>query len=190
MLLLPKLSGTSASMIHAIGESNRSLLGFDLRETRSGRWPPATLDNNVWPTVLTESQYQECNGINLLNSIENALTGRSDSDAAIVAFDAPQARLEEIASTFGITVTDHAPPGDFHLLGYDIVDLRTQSSAFYSFDWSLREWMEFSMAQGLRLTKDGLLRDLHEAAEISSYFDRVIPEHAPFSSCGVYVLKR
>lgn len=153
-------------------------------------WRPATIDSEVWPRVVDAGRLDQCNGVNLFPSLDQASEAAKESpDACIVAFEFPTDLLERISKTFGLSpgsgrLSGAAP--NWELLGYDVVDIRTQSSGFYSFEWDRAEWIEMVGSDDLKLNSHGLLASEASAVAHSVKFDQRVPSHAPFAPCAIW----
>jgi hypothetical protein len=152
----------------------------------SAEWRPATMDSQVWPRHVDSEMERACNGVNLIPSLD--LLAHTGKDVCIVAFEFPAGLIQELASTFGLP-TGSGPrlnKTEWRLLGYDIVDIRTQTSAIYSFEWSPKEWSNLVSVFGGEFNAYGLV-DREVAISQCGVFDRQIPEHAPFAPCAVWM---
>jgi len=156
-------------------------------------WRPATIETEVWPRVLGADREQECNGLNFLPSLKQAREAAEGvRDACVVALELPAVLLESISATFGLspeTVTFVGKDSQWELLGYDVVDIRTQTSGFYSFEWTRAEWLEMASSHDPWLNRHGLLDAESEAIEHALAFDSRVSSHAPFAPCAVWCLK-
>jgi hypothetical protein len=178
------------SQIEAPGD--RAVVGFDVRERRvASQWRPATMDSTVWPRIVSAEEDEECNGLNLFNSLGTARKAVASENGSIVAFDFPLDVVSAVAATFGVGKQSLAvlKESNWQFVGYDVADVRTQSSGFYSFEWKHLEWIQFCALNNVAFNRDGLISEHRHAAEIAGQLNREIPEHAPFAPCGVWVLK-
>lgn len=165
----------------------RSIAGFDLRLWPAAEKNMATIDAEVWPRVSSIGSTSDQNGLNLF---DRAIEGRVPAQAIQAAFDFPQELIRALASTFGVVAAPieyMKSAAGWEFLGFDIVDARTQSSAFYSFDWSPSELSDLLRQLSLTLNVAGLIEDEAVAIRASAEFDTVVKEHAPFAPCGVWV---
>lgn len=156
------------------------------------RWRPATIEPQVWPRIASDARLSDCNGLNLfptLRSAGNAVT--SDTQGVLVAFEFPSGLIESVATTFGLDARPAAESrASWKFLGYDIVDIRTQSSAMYSFDWSRDEWIELAESMKFTFNQFGLVQEESVAIAQAVAFDEKVREHAPFAPCGVWACGR
>lgn len=151
-------------------------------------WKPATIEASAWQREASVEQQEWCNGINLFPSLDLAQeVAGAHAKSCVVAFDFPAALLEAIAETFGLARPLGTPLDGWTCLGFDVVDVRTQSSAFYSFDWNRREWLDLMALVGSEANSFGLVASAQRATELASEFDRRVSAHAPFAPCGVWL---
>jgi hypothetical protein len=183
----------------------KALAGFDFRSPTIPALQPlkirnpselertpkaATLDPELWRAPEGTAYDAERNGVNLIDqSSEDLYDGIAPSKAALAAFDIPYTLLTDLATTFGFRDLDHnrLTHGRWRFLGFDVVDIRTQSSALYSFDLSEGEQDKLRKAVPFPLNDWGLLNREADAISMCSEFDVVIPGHAPFAPCGVWM---
>jgi len=152
---------------------------------------PATLDNLIWtrPSWIEEKD-GFLNGLNLFDyTTFERLIDRPTLGYVIVAFDLPRGLVDKIQSTFQ---PDNRPIEDliknnWIFLGYDVIDVYTQSSGLYSFNWSDLEFSSLIERTPSGLNKQGLIDDVLAAIKASIYLDSFIEGHAPFAPCGVWV---
>lgn len=167
----------------------RSIAGFDFRRWSAAEKNIPTIDAEVWPRTSVTGATTDQNGLNLFDhAIQAGSTVPANSIQA--AFDFPQELISALASTFGIVpvpIDEIKSAGRWGFLGFDIVDVRTQSSAFYSFDWSPPELQDLFAQLSLVMNVSGLVEDETVAIRASAEFDSVVKEHAPFAPCGVWV---
>ncbi len=166
-----------------------SLMSFPPGATGKNRFP-ATIDNQIWPQRIEISSVQ-FNGFNLFDQPTDELRDIAKRmEAVLVAFDLPKALADILSSTFGLApLPTNVMTADksWKFLGYDIVDIRTQSSAIYSFEWSNTELREILQQLSLQLNPCGLIENELSAVMHSISFDDIVPEHFPFSPCGVWI---
>lgn len=197
MLDLPEFQGQRRSvMIRDRRPRSRTvtrcIVGFDFREWNQNEQPPVTsLDPQVWKRIKPSKPPFDENGLNLYEISTNDLVSiQTEGNERLVAFDLPVLVVEEISSTFGVNclpIETVADTSRWSFLGFDVVDARTQCSAFYSFDWTEMELADFFRRFACRQTPHGLVADLGDAVAASDAFDDIVPEHAPFAPCGVWV---
>lgn len=185
----------------------RSIIGYDLRRKSSdydyfsnsnsfshldikNKKFPATIDNQVWPEVDDKYKLEsQCNGFNLFDKISIEIQKKcQESNAVIVAFDIPSELAIDLTSTFGLLPQPlDTVEQSWRFLGYDIVDIRTQSSAIFSFSWTENEIIAIFQKLSIKLNGYGLIQGELDALRISSGFDKMIPEHSPFAPCGIWI---
>lgn len=178
----------SASSLSAV--FSRVVIGFDIRQCPQDGKIIATINSEKWPRPENlSSDAADENGLNLFLSVPTELT-RLFPNARPVAFDLPTDLVNSLASTFGLIplpLNEVSATGEWEFAGYDVVDPRTQSSAFYSFDWSESELLSLLGRLSLTLNRLGIVDDVDAAIRAAIAFDKEIPEHAPFAPCGVWV---
>lgn len=172
--------------VHSLESDPPGLFGAKSIRIDGCEWRPATIDSEVWERVVSQDQQDECNGLNLFPSLDLAqAVATAGADSCVVAFDFPAELLNAISKTFGLSSSPSTGPVDWEFLGFDVVDVRTQSSAFYSFGWDRREWIEFA-STGLDLNRFGLVKEAKSAVDLAIEFDRRVSAHAPFAPCGIW----
>lgn len=183
----------------------RSIIGYDLRIKASDCFSrtyffqkkniekgifPATIDNRIWPEIDEKCELKSpFNGFNLFDIVDDSIQKISqERNATIVAFDIPNELAIDLSSTFGLLPQ---PLGtvkySWKFLGYDIVDIRTQCSAMFSFSWTENEISMIFKELLIELNGYGLIQKELDAIRISSGFDKIISEHRPFVPCGVWI---
>lgn len=147
----------------------------------------ATLDPDIWPSVSQTERLDSTNGFNLENfPLSSSLRDVIESSADLIVFDIPELLAQNLADTFGLMPVPLGQIPDSNFLGFDVVDVRTQASAFHSFDWSRSELRELLAAQVIALNQYGLLETESDAIRSSIEFDSLISSHSPFAPCGVW----
>lgn len=185
----------------------KRIVGFDLRIVTASKqrasnivcqhWtipPVATVDSVVWSKVASAGYEDERNGINLIDaSLNHLYDGVTPTNCSLVAFDLPATLAEELSQTFGLRLLESdrvfSSPRWKHL-GYDIADIRTQSSALYSFDWTREELVGILNVVPCTLNDWGIINEEDAAILACLRFDEAIREHAPFSPCGVWLAQQ
>ena len=171
--------------------AERTVIGFDIRKSSSLKNLFMTsYDNDVRYENIYENSREYRSGINLffvdpssISSLEFPLGAR------IIAFDLPTdlvVRLlrGNVSRPQPLPEIDMREGWDF--VGFDVVDPMTQTSAIYGF--SLRFSKENLIEDNhLILNSYGLIEDIRSAEKMAQLFDDLIPEHAPFSACGVWL---
>jgi hypothetical protein len=152
---------------------------------------PATIDNQVWPRQTNKDALLVENGFNLFDGpLEMIDRVQLLQDSVLVAFDFPVALVNSLASTFGIVplpIDLLLADESWTFLGYDIVDVRTQCSGIYSFEWTEMEFADICKRISLTLNSAGLVDDESLAIQAAVSFDLLVNEHAPFAPCGVWI---
>ncbi len=186
----------------------RKIVGFDIRVSPSehelnrndvpylGNWYDEmavrlTIDPLIWPSTINYNDPAiHSSGFNLLIAHPSAPPKLFGGAPIVVAFDLPSALITELSSTFGLVeqaIEVVSQDVRFHFCGFDIVDIRTTSSFFYSFNWETAEITEILNKNNLRLNSWGIIDDEADAIKAACAFDKIIPEHAPFAPCGVWL---
>lgn len=169
----------------------RVIVGFDLRKNSS-------LDNLFMTSYDALVRYEEVNekfqeqqsGLNLFYIDPSGIPSLvMPSDARIIAFDLP---TEFVTSLSNRNVSNPQPlpvaniGKDWEFMGFDVVDARTQTSAFHGFDLTIS--LEGILEKySLRLNSHGLIDEMVGAVNVAKFFDELVPEHAPFTPCGVWL---
>ena len=185
----------------------RSIVGFDLRVSEGRRvevvghvssdthLPSSaivTIDPEVWKRNAEYKTEDDRNGFNLIDGpVENLLSGVSASDALLVAFDLPVSLINELTSTFGlraIAIERVSSNPRWRRVGFDVVDIRTESSAFHSFEWQGDELAALLDRVSNGLNRWGLLDSEAAAITICGRADSMNPTHAPFAPCGIWLV--
>ena len=169
----------------------RTLVGFDIRKSSSS--------NNLFMTsyddiVRYEDIYERFQdyqtGLNLFFVDPLSIpTLQIPQGAIIVAFDLPTDLVVQLSNG---NVSNPQPlpkvniQNGWEFAGFDVVDPMTQTSAFHGFD------LTFTLEQLIKkysIVFNGhrLLYDMESAQKVADIFDALIPEHAPFSSCGIWL---
>ena len=175
-------------------EYHRRIIGFDLRKNFMVLPDRirATIDSQIWPQFeqIDELIFQ-CNGFNLFDQLNDGIKNMSlKKEALLVAFDMPLDLVNLLSSTFGLIpqmVEIVKDDNDWHIVGFDVVDFRTQCSAIYSFDQSRLEKEEVIRKFSFQLNSYGLVQNELDAIDVACAFDKTVPDHSPFSPCGVWV---
>lgn len=111
------------------------------------------------------------------------------ADVRIIAFDLPsdvvQCLLEgNVSNPQPLPKTDLQNGWDF--VGFDVVDPITQTSAFHGFTPPIP--VERLTEHGeISFNSYGLVKDFESALKIAKCCSECIPEHAPFSPCGIWL---
>lgn len=150
----------------------------------------ATLDNQIWPQVEFPNFSGDSNGFNLFDSLEECEHFTYKSKSLLAAFELPMALIDLLSSTFGVVASSfdlNATRSGWIFLGYDVVDIRTQSSAIHSFASSEIEFDNLLVKIKSNLNLYSLIINESESIEASIAFDYLLPEHAPFAPCGIWI---
>lgn len=184
-----------------------------IAETVKGKKIPAIIDRVIWPRCIKdECLKDEEDGYsneytNEFNLFCTHIDGRAvtnmppydwqevalHSDSIVIAFDMPVC----FPKLLGESISSLIPyelifaNNNWSLLGYDIVDIYTESSAIYSCcDLEPQDLETVFTKSSLELNSYGILQTESDAIIASCAFDKIVPEHSPFSPCGVWVYKR
>ncbi len=153
--------------------------------------PRLTINSGVWPSLINYDVSGAHNGFDLMDNTPSQLDKSGlAQDAVCVAFDLPESLVQKLALIHGIAaqpMDEVHKSGCYHFCGFDIVDIRTTSSFFYSFNWETAEITEILNKNNLRLNSWGIIDDEADAIKAACAFDKIIPEHAPFAPCGVWL---
>jgi len=170
----------------------RQIIGFDLRLKGEAGQFFASVDCQIWPRSIQKKNFaSQCNGFNFLDQIDDKIKSAAKAeDTVIVAFDIPKNLADSLLSTFGLILfpielvsLDKA----WYLMGFDIVDIRTQCSAFYSFEYSKSEREQILQKLSVQSNAYGLVQSEFDAIGTSNAIDKILPEHSPFTPCGVWI---
>ena len=188
----------------------RAIIGFDLRAVPSytpprseiqwlGSWfdtarPRLSADQFVWTRFwepIEESDFAPF-GLaytpDVLNSGIKTTSLWALHDSVLVAFDMPVSWIEwRMGSLAGITDLSDIPT-EFKFSGFDVVDSWfIDGSGLYSFDRSKEDMLKIMAVTKGDLNSLGLIDDEEAALRAARYFSKKIPDHAPFSPCGIWL---
>jgi hypothetical protein len=173
--------------------AGRTLVGFDIRKSSSlNNLFMTSYDDTVRYEDIYEKFQDYQSGLNLFVVDPLIIPSlRIPSGALIIAFDLPTDVVVRL-SNGNVSNPQPLPKDDIQdgwsFAGFDVVDPVTQTSVFHGFDLSFS--IEKLLNENLiNLNKHRLLSDMGSAQVIANAFDTLIPEHAPFSPCGIW-LKR
>jgi len=169
----------------------RTVIGFDIRKSSLlNKLFLTSYDENVRYEDIYESLREYISPINLF-FIDPACISELEipRDSLIIAFDLPN---DVVDSLLNGNVSAPRPLPEINIqegwdfVGFDVVDPYTQTSALYGFDLqvAVNESLEKAMVS---FNKFGLLEAIGEAEKIAQIYDHLIPGHAPFSPCGVWL---
>lgn len=174
--------------------SARTVVGYDLRRSSS-------LIKLFLTSFNDSARYEEINeryrdkqsGINLFyEDPADAKLFKIPADARIIAFDLPTEYVIYL-SKGNFSSPEPLPKrfvvADWSFVGFDVVDVLTQASAFHDFDLHDSDISNIASACGINLNKIGLIDNQESAIATAAYFDAHIPEHLPFMPCGVWLKK-
>lgn len=175
------------------------VIGYDLRvwppnPANRASPPPKSADPMVWQSVRELSPDVICPiyGVERLVDISNGINLAIDPPPASApkgfiwaAFDAPKDIVGYLCHSFGLQHSlgrnaQMLPDEGFVLLGYDIVDLWTQTSALHHFmdGAAFTEWA---------INDDGLIQNRAFAKQACINADASYPAYAPFQPVGVWI---
>lgn len=171
----------------------KCLVGYDLRRKSTIQTVFLTSDDsNVCYEDLWVQHNEFRYSLNLYSVYPEKMNGFAmPKEAMVVAFDLPLSLAEEInnknfsASTLSIELV--SVKNEWKLLGYDVADAVRQYSAFYGFDWDKDELDGILISTAVKLNEYGIVDDQNSAIKLAIFFDKLIPEHAPFAPCGVWL---
>lgn len=172
--------------------SERRIVGFDLRKESSlDRLYLTSYDESVRYEDINEKYQDQLSAINLFFTDPTDIYSMMlPGDARVVAFDLPVQCVVElikgnVSSPHPLPALDVDSGWDF--MGFDIVDALTQTSAFHGFDIATAHLHEVAGKNSIRFNSHGLIDDEDAAIASAELFNSLIPEHAPFSLCGVWL---
>lgn len=171
--------------------AGRTLVGFDIRKSSSlNNLFMTSYDNEVRYEDIYEKFQDYQSGLNLFFDDPLSIPSlRVPQGALIIAFDLPTELVVRL-SNGNVSCPQPLPKTNIQngwsFAGFDVVDPITQTSAFHGFDLSIsieKLLKEYSTT----LNRHKLLCDKGSAQEMVDVFDELIPEHAPFSHCGIWL---
>jgi hypothetical protein len=182
---------TESSMLHSPFE--RALIGFDLRKAESvAQLFLTSYDEDVRFEDLMETSGRFLSAINLFQTDPTDIPSiKLPPNARVVAFDLPIEYLIHQARGNVSTcprINMEVLRDGWKFIGFDIVDPMTQSSAFSLVAISPRD-LTNGIFNGLSRNGYGVVDDQDAALKAASFFDSLIPEHAPFVPCGIWLKK-
>lgn len=185
-------SGWHSSMLQCPFE--RALVGFDLRKAESvAQLFLTSYDEGVRFEDLMETSERFLSAINLFQTDPTDIPAiKLPSNARILAFDLPveylihQAR-GNVSSCPRIDM--EVLHDDWKFIGFDVVDPLTQSSAFSQLAMSPCDSRSVIFPTGFSRNSYGVVDDEDAALKVAVLFDALIPEHAPFVPCGIWLKK-
>jgi hypothetical protein len=148
-------------------------------------------DDSVRYEEINEKFQEQQSGLNLFyldpSDIPSLMV---PTDAKIIAFDLP---TEFVTSALNKNVSSPEPlpivniDSGWKFMGFDVVDPRTQTSAFHGFDHLAISLRDVMGKYSLRFNAHGLINGEDAATKLAKFFDALILEHAPFLPCGVWL---
>jgi hypothetical protein len=173
----------------------RTVVGFDLRRSSAlNNLFLTSYDDSVRFEDFLERFSSYRSAINLFAVDPSSIPSVAlPKGAQVVAFDLPTPHVDSMIKQ-GVSSPEPLPTlaldRAWKFAGFDVVDARTQTSAFHGFDLSPPGPASNSRSlSSITFNAHGLIDDEKDAFEISKYFDSIFPEHAPFVPSGVW-LKR
>lgn len=185
-------SGWQSSMLHSPFE--RALIGFDLRKAESvAQLFLTSYDEDVRFEDLMETSGRFLSAINLFQTDPTDIPSiKLPPNARIVAFDLPVEYLIHQARG-NVSNCPKIDMGvlldDWKFIGFDIVDPMTQSSALSPVEMSSSDLTNEISQNGFSRNGYGVVGDQDAALRAAVFFDSLIPEHAPFVPCGIWLKK-
>jgi hypothetical protein len=157
-----------------------------------------TMDPELWPSVVKRDEDRDLpqlNGYNLYSELSaNVLEGITQEDQSLrAAFDIAASSYASLQGTFGMgwnrldATSQQLLEEGWMLLGFDVVDPRTQLSGLHSFELSPAELAQLEVTVRPAISEFGLVANLRSAEASASLLDGIVPEHAPFCACGIWV---
>ncbi len=171
--------------------AERTLVGFDIRKSSSlNNLFMTSYDDTVRYEDIYEKFQDYQSGLNLFFIDPPSIPSlQIPQGALIIAFDLPTDLIVQLSSG---NVSNPQPLPKVNIqdgwgfVGFDIVDPITQTSAFHGFDLALS--MEKLMEKhSISFNGHKLLCNVESAQKMVDIFDTLIPEHAPFSHCGIWL---
>jgi len=176
-----------------LGSPGRTVVGFDIRKSSSLKNLFLTsYDDDVRYENIYERYREYQSGLNLFYIDPSTISSLIiPLGARIIAFDLPTDSVERLLSG-NVSRPQRLPEINIHdgwdFVGFDVVDPMTQTSAFHGFRLPFSKEILIE-DNSLSLNNYGLIGDFRSAMKMAQLFDNLIPEHAPFTPCGVW-LKR
>jgi hypothetical protein len=169
----------------------RTIVGFDLRKNSSlNSLFMTSYDQSVRYEEINEQFQDQQSGLNLFYIDPADIPSLEvPGDARIIAFDLP---TEVVTYLSNGNVSNPQPLPRVNMgkgwkfMGFDVVDARTQTSAFHGFDLAI-SLSDVMKKYSFRFNSHGLIDDEEVAVKVAKYFDELISEHAPFMPCGVWL---
>jgi hypothetical protein len=170
----------------------RTVVGFDIRKSSSlNNLFLTSYDDEVRYEDIYEKFHEYRSGLSLFYVDPSSIVSlEMPLGARIIAFDLPTDLVLHLSSG---NVSNPQPlpqidinNGEWEFVGFDVVDPITQTSAFHGFDPPLPVG---KMMEGCSIdfNDHGLLKNIESALKVVEYCNVIVPEHSPFSACGVWL---
>jgi hypothetical protein len=170
---------------------DRVLIGYDLRLSleSSDNVVQPSFDPQIWPSMreIDENLFSKVYGVNKISDVSNGLNlsvrvphNSIPDEYLLVCFDAPREIVAYMASSFGLQGSLQEPDNTrFTLIGYDVVDLWTQSTSLFCGDELASRW---------RNRNDwNLIDKLVWAKEACRDADNEYPGDYPHQAVGIWI---
>lgn len=178
-------------IMKTVSSQERTVVGFDIRKsTALNKLFLTSYDENVRYEDIYESLQEYRSPINLFFIDPTCISELEiPRDSLIVAFDLPNDIVDCLLEG-NVSSPRPLPEINIHdgwdFVGFDVVDPYTQTSALYGFD--LQETVKEALEKvTVNFNKSGLLEAMGGAEKIAQIYDHLIPAHAPFSPCGIWL---
>jgi hypothetical protein len=169
--------------------NNRILIGFDIRKSGILAFFMTSYDPSVRHEMIYDDYQAFLNGCNFFYCDPTTIASlKLPSNSYIVAFDLEE-KVIKASKNRSYSVLDPLPEkvdlAEWFFLGFDIVDIVTQTSALYGFDGEV--FRTFLDNHHCVLNQYGLFNDQDQTKMLIKSFDLLFPEHAPFSCAGIWL---
>lgn len=171
--------------------AKRIVVGFDIRKRSSlNNLFMTSYDEDVRYEYIYYELHNYLNGLNLFFVDPSTIQPLDMPEGAqIVAFDLPDDVVKYLQN--GNVSTPYPLPNSdvqdgWNFAGFDVVDPITQTSAFHGFTPEISV-EQLCGGEELSLNRYGLVETFLSAMKIASCCSEHIPEHAPFSPCGIWL---
>lgn len=192
LLVLRILDFKDEGKIMSKNLSKRKIVGFDLRRQSSlNRLYLTSYDDSVRYEDINEKYQEQQSGINLFfidpTDIHSLIL---PDDARVIAFDLPVQRVVKLING-SVSTPEPLPTVNVDIgwdfMGFDIVDALTQTSVFHGFDITSAHLNEIIEKNSLRFNSHELIDEEDAAIAATGFCNNLMPEHAPFSPCGIWL---
>lgn len=173
------------------------IVGYDLRvfSDKSFSAIQVSFDPTIWPSCrnINQALYLNIYDIQNISDISNGLNlavflpnKSAPTGYTWAIFDAPENIVRYMCDSFGLQYSlneysDKIPKDLFTFLGYDIIDLWTQSSYLFQFRATGIKYRNYN---NFRLISSAIL-----AKKICKIADKSLPDYSPFQPVGIWVSK-